>query len=460
MLLDGNDLTVWNLARVQDKLGITPPGGIPPHATTHENGGSDELNVAGLSGLLADPQTPIGHATSHQNGGGDEINVAGLSGVLADPQPPIIGAGATEAVAGNDGRLTDARTPTGPAGGVLSGTFPNPGFAVAQATQTALDALDGAFLDHSARHENGGPDEISVAGLSGLLADDQTPATHNILTKHNGFPGGTTDFLRADGTFAVPPGSGSGITQLTGDVTAGPGSGSQAATLAAGSASVLNSGTLPAGRMPALTGDVVTSAGDVATTIANDAVTFAKIQNITDARLLGRSAGSAGDMQELTVGAGLSLASGVLSGYRTLITLEADVASTASTAFQDITGLSFAVTSGTNYRWFAMIAYTTSAASIGIRVSVTTPATTHLVYHTQVGTSLTGSATASFDNAQNANDAGTVSGTSISTTAGNLLMMWGFIRPSANGTVQLRFAPETATANGVIIETGSTVEVW
>jgi len=27
--------------------------------------------------------------------------------------------------------------------------------------------------DHSARHEDGGTDEISVAGLSGLLADDQ-----------------------------------------------------------------------------------------------------------------------------------------------------------------------------------------------------------------------------------------------------------------------------------------------
>ena len=37
-------------------------------------------------------------------------------------------------------------------------------------------------------------------------------------------------YLKADGTWAVPPGS--GITQLTGDITAGPGSGSQAATLA------------------------------------------------------------------------------------------------------------------------------------------------------------------------------------------------------------------------------------
>lgn len=32
---------------------------------------------------------PAVHATSHQNGGSDEISVAGLSGVLADPQVPI-----------------------------------------------------------------------------------------------------------------------------------------------------------------------------------------------------------------------------------------------------------------------------------------------------------------------------------------------------------------------------------
>lgn len=62
----------------------------------------------------------------------------------------------------------------------------------------------------------------------------------------------------------------------------------------------------------ALTGDVTASAGSNATTIANDAVTYAKIQNVTDARLLGRSAGSSGDVQEITVGTNLSLASGNL----------------------------------------------------------------------------------------------------------------------------------------------------
>jgi hypothetical protein len=56
------------------------------HHLTHEDGGIDEISVLGLSGLLADSQTPLVHKTSHQNGGSDEISVAGLSGELADPQ--------------------------------------------------------------------------------------------------------------------------------------------------------------------------------------------------------------------------------------------------------------------------------------------------------------------------------------------------------------------------------------
>jgi hypothetical protein len=177
------------------------------HHTQHEDSGADEVSVASLSGLLATAQTPLAHKTSHQDSGTDEISVAGLSGLLADGQTP---------------------------------------------------------LAHKTSHESGGSDAIKLDDLA--APDDNTDlnastSTHGLLQK---LPGGTTTFLRADGTFATPPGTGSGITELTGEVTAGPASGSQAAT------------------------------------IANDAVTYAKMQNVsaTD-KVLGRSTAGSGDVEEI-----------------------------------------------------------------------------------------------------------------------------------------------------------------
>jgi hypothetical protein len=74
--------------------------------------------------------------------------------------------------------------------------------------------------------------------------------------------GGTTNFLRADGNWAAP--SDTGITELTGDVTAGPGSGSQAAT------------------------------------IADDAVTDAKLRESAGLSVIGRSANSTGNPADIT----------------------------------------------------------------------------------------------------------------------------------------------------------------
>jgi len=156
---------------------------------------------------------------------------------------------------------------------------------------------------------------------------------------------------------------GSGITQLTGDGTAGPGSGSQAFTLTTvnsnvgtfGSASsvpvfvvngkglvtgvtntsiqitesqVTNLTTDLAGKQPTgnyitgITGDVVaTGPGSVASTIQanavttgkinNNAVTYAKFQASSQAALLGTNA--AGNFGEITLGTGLSFSGSVLN---------------------------------------------------------------------------------------------------------------------------------------------------
>ena len=51
--------------------------------------------------------------------------------------------------------------------------------------------------------------------------------------------------------------------------------------------------------------------------IADDAVTFAKLQNIATGRLLGRSSSGSGDIEEITIGSGLTLADGALSASTT-----------------------------------------------------------------------------------------------------------------------------------------------
>lgn len=80
-----------NLAPVKVTISGTPPPPppiVPAHRTQHQAGGSDEIQVDGLPGVLSDPQTPEDHAAAHQVGGADQISIDGLSGKAAAAQEP------------------------------------------------------------------------------------------------------------------------------------------------------------------------------------------------------------------------------------------------------------------------------------------------------------------------------------------------------------------------------------
>lgn len=161
-----------------------PPGGWPLHAPTHSAGGTDPVSVTNLDGYPFDTNkylrgdrvfavptvTAIAgpHAATHQPGGSDPMQVDAIptTGSLR-----TLGTGAQQAAAGNDARFSDARPP----------------------------------LPHAPTHSQGGSDPVDVKNLAG-------------------YPGGTTAFLRADKTFAVPPGAGGGGMNLDylGNYVSGP----------------------------------------------------------------------------------------------------------------------------------------------------------------------------------------------------------------------------------------------
>lgn len=144
--------------------------------------------------------------------------------------------------------------------------------------------------------------------------------------------------------------------------------------------------------------------------------------------------------------------------HRNAVNLAADVINTSALAntIADVTGLSWPVIANTTYKFECTIWYTAAATGTGSRWAINGPATTALMYQSEY--SLT--TTTSTRNAMvAAYDSPAASNATSATTGSNMATLNGIIRPSANGTVTVRFASEVALS-AITAKAGSTCDWW
>jgi hypothetical protein len=138
------------------------------------------------------------------------------------------------------------------------------------------------------------------------------------------------------------------------------------------------------------------------------------------------------------------------------LVIDTDVVNNNATAntIADITDLEFPVQSGARYHFRFSIPYTAAATSTGARFSITGPASpTYLAYRSDytltASTRTTNEGLGTFDLPATAN------ATSLST--GNIAIIEGFIRPSADGVVKGRFASEVSSS-AITVKAGACVQ--
>jgi len=187
------------LALIVTKEEPPEPPIVTAHATQHETGGADEVNVTNLRGECYDPQPPKDHAGKHEQGGADELNVNGLKGQLADAQP--VSAHGNEAHTepfATEAALTNHRNnTTAHALATNLEKTANKGQANGYPNLGADKMIPDAQLPASIERTN---NKGAANGYAGLDAGSKVPTA-----QLGGPPPGTDKFLRSDQSWADVP---------------------------------------------------------------------------------------------------------------------------------------------------------------------------------------------------------------------------------------------------------------
>jgi microcystin-dependent protein len=177
------------------------------HATTHSSVGSDPISHNNLAGLTTgDPHTQYQLITGKGAASGYASLDAGVKVPIA--QIPT-GTTGTTVPFGNDARFTDARTPTAHAASHAFGagdpiTVSTGNIAANAVTNAKLAQVATATFKGRITAATGDPEDLTATQATSLL-DTFTTALKGLVPASGG---GTTNFLRADGVFAAPPGGG------------------------------------------------------------------------------------------------------------------------------------------------------------------------------------------------------------------------------------------------------------